>query len=32
MLVMNEGYADTIEAAEGIMVNMSEEWRESIVG
>ena len=30
--LMNEGYADTIEAAEGIMVNMSEEWRESIIG
>jgi hypothetical protein len=29
--LMNEGYADTIEAAEGIMVNMSEEWRESIM-
>ena len=28
---MNEGYADTIESAEGIMVNMSEDWRESIV-
>jgi hypothetical protein len=26
-----EGYADTQEAAEAIMVNMSEEWRESIV-
>ena len=26
-----EGYADTEEAAERIMVNMSEEWRESIV-
>ena len=25
-----EGYADTQEAAEAIMVNMSEEWRESI--
>ena len=29
--LMNEGYADTIESAEGIMVNMSEDWRESIV-
>jgi hypothetical protein len=26
-----EGYADTEQAAEAIMVNMSEEWRESIV-
>ena len=26
-----EGYADTQEAAEAIMVNMSEDWRESIV-
>ena len=29
--LINEGYADTYEAAESIMVNMSEEWRESIV-
>jgi len=29
--LINEGYADTFEAAEAIMVNMSEEWRESIV-
>ena len=29
--LINEGYADTQEAAERIMVNMSEEWRESIV-
>jgi len=29
--LMNEGYADTIESAEGIMVNMSEDWRDSIV-
>ena len=29
--LMNEGYADTIESAEGIMVNMSEDWRESIM-
>ena len=28
--LMNEGYADTIESAERIMVNMSEDWRESI--
>ena len=27
----DEGYADTEQAAEAIMVNMSEEWRESIV-
>lgn len=26
-----EGYADTIEAAEAIMANMSEEWRNSIL-
>jgi hypothetical protein len=29
--LLNEGYAETPEAAEAIMVNMSEEWRESIV-
>ena len=29
--LLDEGYADTYEAAEAIMVNMSEEWRESIV-
>ena len=29
--LFDEGYADTIEAAEVMMVNMSEEWRESIV-
>ena len=29
--MIDEGYADTEEAAERIMVNMSEEWRESIV-
>ena len=29
--LLDEGYADTQEAAEVIMVNMSEEWRESIV-
>jgi len=28
--LLDEGYADTFEAAEAIMVNMSEEWRESI--
>jgi hypothetical protein len=29
--LLDEGYADTIENAESIMVNMSEDWRESIV-
>ena len=29
--LLDEGYADTQEAAEAIMVNMSEEWREEIV-
>lgn len=29
--LLDEGYADTQEAAEAIMVNMSEEWRQSIV-
>ena len=29
--LLDEGYADNEEAAERIMVNMSEEWRESIV-
>ena len=29
--LLDEGYADTKEAAEAIMVNMSEDWRESIV-
>jgi hypothetical protein len=28
--LLDEGYADTFESAEVIMVNMSEEWRESI--
>ena len=28
--LLDEGYAETQEAAEEIMVNMSEEWRESI--
>jgi len=28
--LLDEGYADTPEAAEAIMVNMSEDWRESI--
>ena len=30
--LLDEGYAETPEAAEVIMVNMSEEWRESIIG
>jgi hypothetical protein len=30
--LIGEGYADTEQAAEAIMVNMSEEWRESILG
>ena len=29
--LMNEGYADTVENAESIMVNMSKDWRDSIV-
>jgi hypothetical protein len=29
--LLDEGYAETQEAAEVIMVNMSEEWREGIV-
>jgi hypothetical protein len=29
--LLDEGYAETPEAAERIMVNMSEEWREDIV-
>jgi len=29
--LLDEGYADTYESAERIMVNMSEEWRESII-
>ena len=29
--LIDEGYADTQEAAEAIMVNMSEEWRKSIM-
>jgi hypothetical protein len=29
--LLDEGYAETPEAAEKIMVNMSEEWREDIV-
>ena len=30
--LLDEGYAETPEAAEAIMVNMSVEWRESIIG
>jgi hypothetical protein len=30
--LLDEGYAETPEAAEAIMVNMSEEWRQSIIG
>jgi len=30
--LLDEGYAETIESAEAIMVNMSEEWRDSILG
>ena len=29
--LLDEGYAETIEGAEVIMVNMSEDWRDSIV-
>lgn len=30
--LIDEGYAETPEAAEVIMVNMSEEWRNNIIG
>ena len=30
--LLDEGYAETPEAAEVIMVNMSEEWIDSIIG
>ena len=30
--LLDERYAETPEAAEAIMVNMSEDWRESIIG
>ncbi len=30
--LLDEGYAETQEAAQAIMVNMSEEWRDSIIG
>jgi hypothetical protein len=29
--LLDEGYAETIESAEAIMVNMSEEWKNSIL-
>ena len=29
--LLDEGYAETPESAEAIMVNMSEEWRENVV-
>jgi len=29
--LLDEGYADTVENAESIMVNMSEDWRQSIM-
>jgi hypothetical protein len=29
--LLDKGYADTIESAEAIMVNMSEEWRDEII-
>ena len=29
--LIDEGYADTEQAAEAIMVNMGEKWRETIV-
>jgi len=29
--LLDEGYAETLEAAEAIMVNMSEEWRGEII-
>jgi hypothetical protein len=30
--LLDEGYAETVENAEAIMVNMSEDWRDSILG
>lgn len=30
--LLDEGYAETSEAAEKIMANMSEEWKQSIIG
>ena len=30
--LLDEGYAETPEAAEAIMVNMSEDWKNSIIG
>ena len=29
--LLDEGYAETVADAEGIMVNMSEEWRDDIL-
>jgi hypothetical protein len=29
--LLDEGYAETLEAAEAMMVNMSEKWRDSIL-
>jgi hypothetical protein len=29
--LLDEGYAETVEAAESIMVNMSEDWRQDIM-
>ena len=29
--LLDEGYAETLEAAEAIMVSMSEEWREDVI-
>ena len=30
--LLDEGYAETLEAAESMMVHMSDEWRDSILG
>ena len=30
--LLDEGYAETVESAEAIMVNMSEDWRDAILG
>jgi hypothetical protein len=30
--LLDEGYAETVENAEAIMVNMSEDWKNSIIG
>jgi NAD(P)H-hydrate repair Nnr-like enzyme with NAD(P)H-hydrate epimerase domain len=29
--LLGEGYAETVESAEAIMVNMSEEWKDEIL-